>query len=555
MCGRSVPFARNSRIGKKIELILSIAPYTPRAVLADPQRLRQIVINLAGNAIKFTSAGYVELRLSSRDHEIVIEVIDSGIGIAKELHAKVFEPFEQGDSSTTRKFGGTGLGLSISRKLAIQMGGSLELESVVGMGSTFRCTLPLPLIDSPDTKRELLKADSPDLAIELAIQHPEQRQAIHDTLLGYGYKIDVPGKLCVADDTSLAAELSSVDESVHHRKLVWLAHADDSETSITAQASAVLIKPVVPDDLLRVVKNLLMGAANEIQPNPSSESLSVKVETSEVEPPTRATEVGDDASESTKAQVLIVDDSEVNRTVIRDFLALAGYASDSATGGSEAIRKCMEQPQQYMVVLMDLQMPEMDGVETTQQLFANYQSLECPAPNVIALTAHATTEHEQRCLAAGMKHFLRKPVVPEELIDVVDSILMPQRRLASSSRVTTPIAVVPTVPHWQQTMLRLSGGNEATMRSLADAFCIEVPQLCTTIQHASQDGHLKEVRRAAHTLKSCLKYVAPASDWQIAESLELAALNEQKTEVDRLQPLAFEIANRWQNTVATWLSK
>ncbi len=584
--------------GKDLELILSIAPDTPRAVLADPQRLRQIVINLAGNAIKFTPTGYVELRLSYRDQLFLIEVVDSGIGIAKELHAKVFEPFEQGDSSTTRKFGGTGLGLSISRKLAIQMGGSLELESVVGMGSTFRCSLPLPVVDSPDTKRALLQNDSAETLVHLAIRHPEQRQAIHSILIAYGYHVTALGDsagpgLWIADDTAVANRMmldnkADTAASLTDSPLIWLARAEESEQTIPAHASAVLIKPIAPEDLLRVVKKVigdrpaqqclvtpaqqsLVTPAQQSLVTPAQQSLVTNAQeplvttarepqTARSQPTVNGVDLGQDRESETPrdlshARLLVVDDSEVNRTVIHDFLSLAGYSSDAVPSGAEALRRCAEQPGLYHAILMDLQMPEMDGVETMQQLRAFYESNGSSPPPVIALTAHATKEHERRCLDAGMQCFLCKPVVPEELIDAVDSVLMPPQRAPRPVKVPVAEQTIAAIPVWQTTMLRLAGGNELTMRSLAEAFCTEVPQLCDAIEQAISDENFKELRRAAHTLKSCLRYVAPASDWQVAESLELAGLNEQLSKLEQLKPQVFDIAQRWVNTVSEWLGR
>lgn len=534
--------------GKDIEMVLSIAPDVPRSVLADAKRIRQIVINLAGNAIKFTPQGHVLLRMRAEppipsgqpaineNPLIVIEMIDSGIGIDKDLQRKIFEPFEQGDSGTTRRFGGTGLGLSISDQLVRQMGGSIEVESRPGHGSTFRCRLPLPTTD----RESAVPQRPPQQAIPIAVEihHPVQRTALCDLLSARGYRIERRAKLRLVDQTAAAganrtpqAEASFAGDE----RVIWIARVDDSPPDNASPEQPVLFKPILPDDLFRAIEQAphSIAATPRISPVPA---------TSPWEEPAR--------SDVSKGRLLVVDDSEVNRTVIRDFLTLAGFQADVVDGGAAAI--CATARHAYDCILMDLQMPELDGIETMQQIIRQCDDRHQIAPPVIALTAHATTEHQNRCLEAGMKSFLVKPIDRVKLLEVVEAVLQAagDPATAAGSSVSSP----ETLPadHWQSKLLASAGGNRETMLGIAEAFLIEVPQLCELLQSSLESKNIKVVRRAAHTLKSCLKYVAPQSDWQVALDIENATQANDLEVAIQLAPEAVRIGQYWCDQIRQW---
>ncbi len=517
-------------VGKDIELVLSVAPNVPKTVLADPQRLRQIVMNLAGNAIKFTPRGHVQLRLTMPANLVVIEVMDSGVGIAKDLQQKIFEPFEQGDSGTTRRFGGTGLGLSISDQLVRQMGGRIEVDSRSGHGSTFRVLLPLPVTaPTPTVLRHIDEANT--IAVE--IRHPVQRAAITDFLVASGYQVDRRAKLRIIDQTpDMRPTFShgkkfgfSVADDDH---VVWLARVDDPPLSIARPEQPVLFKPILPEELLRAIDQALATT------NSATPSL-LSVASRPLEP---IQQPG-----VTKRRLLVVDDSEVNRTVIHDFLYNAGYQADVVAGGAAAI--VATGTTSYDCILMDLQMPELDGVETMQLIVRQCQHRGVEAPPVIALTAHATDEHQTRCLNAGMKSFLVKPIDPTLLIDAVDSLLGNIPDLPTSPAAFMPANHEQPVEDWQVKLLASAGGDRGTMVALAHAFVTEVPQLCRSLQSALDAGNEREARRAAHTLKSCLKYVAPQVDWQVALEIENATQVHDLECAKHLAPQAIQLGQHW----------
>ena len=560
--------------GKDLELVLDIKPDVPRHVLVDAKRLRQIVINLASNAIKFTPRGHVLLRMSMqtpalkskpmwKDHAatshepastplVAIEMIDSGIGIAKELQDKIFEPFEQGDSGTTRRYGGTGLGLSISQQLIKHMGGQIEVVSRPGHGSTFRCLLPLPVMNNtafdsesvPVARPEETAANSETRRVAVDIKNQVQRAVITDILIASGYRIDRNAALRIADhshglrdahDLKLAGEANSFQSSnTEPRRVIWLARVDDPSLSTQTANDCVLLKPVLPDDLLDALhKSPVVSSKNESSVISLLDKPEAKYDTA-------------------AAHLLVVDDSEVNRTVIHDFLALAGFRAQVVSSGAEAIvatGKC-----NFDCVLMDLQMPEMDGVETMRQIARQCRDLQRPMPPVIALTAHATDEHRRRCLAAGMKSFLVKPIDATKLIDAVATVTgkrPTEKHLEPAERHADD---VPAVKPWQRKMLASAGNDQETMRALAEAFVIEVPQLCESLTNSLAVGDLKTARRAAHTLKSCLKYVAPTEDHQCALEVEMAASLNDLGKAQRLTPKTIQIAERWVRQVESYLN-
>jgi len=568
-------------VGKDIELILSISPDVPRRVLADAKRLRQIVINLAGNAIKFTPRGHVWLRMTSNpvatrskasfaemhskslaiaSPSITIEMIDTGIGIAKEMQAKIFEPFEQGDSGTTRRYGGTGLGLSISNQLVKQMGGSIEVISRPGHGSTFRCHLPLPTTADTSSHQPIKQPKSLSRKIDLDISNPVQRNAITDLLVSQGYRIDHRATLKIVDLSKSKTTRRSIPAktvSASHRdaklrefrsdlpldlssreRIIWLANVDDVTPMLDQRPQIVLLKPIIPDELLAAIKQL-SSACPAIGKAP-------QVNAPESIVPTTLTNTRHE-------RLLVVDDSEVNRTVIRDFLSLAGIECDVADCGAAAIMAAGKN--RYDCILMDLQMPEMDGIETMQQITGQCEDRNVPVPPIIALTAHATNEHRTRCLAAGMKSFLVKPIDPKKLIEEVDNVLNCRRTPEGETHEQLGLQEFsPKTDDWQAKMRACVGGDQETCLALAEAFVVEVPQLCESLRAAVESGQMKQAHRAAHTLKSCLKYLAPDADWQFVFEIERAAAANDLDTAKKMTPEAIAIAQTWTDQVMAFIA-
>ncbi len=526
-------------IGKPLHLIFSIDAATPRHVIADSKRLRQIVINLAGNAIKFTPSGIVHVRLSvlappspwtqptstsrpsTRVQTIVLDVIDTGVGIAADKHHTVFDAFERGEASTTQRFGGTGLGLSISDGLVRRFGGKIELESEVNVGSRFRCLLPLEVATSESAAQKVL---IPDDAL-VSVQDPTVRLAITEMLLGL--HVNAHSRLPKRKPTSrrpliwvLDVTSPFIKELRQKRRpqdtVIWLTRLGQGVPHEARSIDPVLVEPVLPSELFQV---LVSEQITLDSPASSPDEIESNVPVDGY-------------------RVLVVDDSEVNRVLLNDQLSSAGYHVDLACDGNEACSKAIER--YYDCILMDLQMPDMDGTDATRAIQSHYQSKGEAKPPVIALTAHATDQHRKLCLDAGMDGFLTKPVDRTKLLKAISELIDVEARPLPSIDPTAQDSTIEP-PTWQRRLSDLAGDDPQTIAAICDAFLEEVPQLVARLRESVETADSRSAARAAHTLKSCLKHVADDDDVALIHELEKRAtggLPLTKSHVDHAESIA-----------------
>jgi signal transduction histidine kinase/CheY-like chemotaxis protein len=416
---------------KSLELVLRWRSGTPRRVVGDAGRIRQVLVNLIGNAVKFTERGNVLVTVGVAGTpgdgvQVTFSVEDSGVGIAPDQLDTVFEKFTQGDSSTTRRYGGTGLGLAISRQLAELMGGSLTVASQVGRGSTFTLTLPFELADSrdaeplvdqrlagarvlvidpSDARRTALAASLRDAGLDasdtsscaegLALiaakkDGPEAYQVVivdHHLMRGCG------GSLTDAIPDSLA-----VVAMVSRRgQTAWLAGSQP------IKADAMLLKPVRPSQVPGAVATAL--CLDDAGRGPAAER--------------RVERVANGAAPAIRASVLVAEDNPVNQRVAMRMLEKMGCRVDLASNGQEACEMIAQRD--YDAVLMDCQMPVMDGFEATAAIRRAGNGM-ATAP-IVAMTAYALAGDRDRCLAAGMTDYLSKPIDAAELREVLTRCL------------------------------------------------------------------------------------------------------------------------------------
>ena len=409
--------------GKGLELVVDVHGL-PRRLRGDSTRLTQALLNYASNAVKFTERGSVVLSaraVEESDGEVVLrcEVRDTGIGIAPEQQARIFDAFEQADSSTTRRYGGTGLGLAITRRLAELMGGAVGVESALGQGSTFWFTARLGRTENG--ARTPAAGDLRGQRALLVDDLPEARAALGTLLKAMGLRVDMAESGAVAlarakeadaaNDPyaivlfdSRVAKMDGVEATCRLKSLV-LKHApkvalitdfDDDpvrEESQQAEYEAVLVKPVSASSLHGALVNVLQGDAS---PFP------VPVPPSVAEHDLRQFYHG--------ARILVVEDNQINQEVVIELLREAGLEADLAQNGIEAVERVQER--NYDLILMDVQMPHMDGLEATRVIRSLAGRQDVP---IVALTANAYEEDRQRCLDAGMNDHLGKPVEPARL--------------------------------------------------------------------------------------------------------------------------------------------
>jgi two-component system sensor histidine kinase/response regulator len=402
---------------KNLELVYEIDDAIPDNLVGDPGRLRQIVLNLVSNAVKFTLQGEVALNvtLESQSAELVVlhfAIRDTGIGIPSEKQQLVFAAFSQADSSTTRRFGGTGLGLSISRQLVALMNGKIWVESVVGEGSCFHFTAEFKC-EQPPAEAAPLPA-LPNLSVLVVDDHPATRQLLSGTLSKHGM-------------SAVAAESAAAALEILERQSFDFALIDARMPEMSGFALAQSIHKQWPNRHIQLVMLTsfgLPGAANPPLDGAISAHLSKPVKVSDLfkilcelsssRDIAAAPALGRDdlLRNSAKAlRILVADDNLVNQKVAKRMLERLGHTVALANDGKEALSAI--KTASFDLVMMDVQMPEMDGLEATRCI-REWEAGKTRIP-IIALTAHAMNSHREECLAAGMDSFLAKPILLESL--------------------------------------------------------------------------------------------------------------------------------------------
>jgi PAS domain S-box-containing protein len=411
---------------KEIELAGLIECSVPRQLRGDAGRIRQVLTNLVGNAIKFTEVGEVTVRVScdverEQDCDLRFKVSDTGLGISPETQKKLFKAFSQADSSTTRKFGGTGLGLAISRQLVEKMGGEIGVESALGKGSTFWFTTRLrkspPRLSTLDLNHRLINIRA--LVVD---DHAVSGQFIHEQIAAWKMRSDLattgaealsrlysaarerdPYQLAIIDqqvpdmDGMALAQKIKTAPTVSETRLILLAGFGKRVSSEELRASGFTdccSKPVRQSALFDCLANAVNEASAPLPPSPAEQQ-----QPSSLIPGRQ------------KARVLVAEDNPVNQMVALGQLKQLGYMAEIACNG-RAVLDALERTH-YDIILMDCQMPEIDGYEATRRIRTRNDGF--PQPYIIAMTAHAMTGDSEKCLEAGMNDHVSKPVVLQKL--------------------------------------------------------------------------------------------------------------------------------------------
>jgi PAS domain S-box-containing protein len=543
---------------KGLELACHIAPEVPATVVGDPVRLRQVLINLVGNAIKFTERGEVVVDVQMQkteggrqkekqaDHSSLLhfQVRDTGIGIPADKQALIFEAFAQVDGSTTRKYGGTGLGLAISSRLVERMGGRIWVESVPSQGSTFHFTarfgghdgalepparmepgrlrdLSVLVVDDNATNRRILEEmlrqwHMKPIAVEsaaAALQALEQAQRTGEPFALVLLDAHMPE----VDGFSLAERIREHPD-LAGATVMMLSSACQPVDTRRCQAlglAAYLTKPIKQTDLYRAILaalgSPLAGTPAPAAPAPSRPGRSLRL--------------------------LLAEDNLVNQKLAVRLLEKQGHRVVVAANGTEAVRTVSREP--FDLVLMDVQMPEMDGFEATAAIRQREKSTGRHTP-ILAMTAYAMKGDRERCLEAGMDGYISKPIQPRELCEAIE-------RLAPKA---APSAVNDTLD--RQEALERVGGDAALLRELVEVFLADCPRLWRDIGDALARGDARQLNRAAHTLKGAVSTFGAHTAREAAQHLELlgqkgdlsgaaGAVARLETELERLKPALLEL--------------
>ena len=532
-----VPFALRDRLGdalktlgyrahsKGLELACHIHPDVPDALLGDPSRLRQVVINLVGNAIKFTRQGEVVLEVSvdsATQEEAVLHfsVKDTGIGIDQSKLQQIFLPFEQADSSTTRKYGGTGLGLAICTRIVGLMGDRLWAESQPGSGSKFQFKARFPLaseqaiearqidplfvhnckvliVDDNSTNRRILDEMLRSWGMETSTA--SSAKAAFE-LLYHAQREQQPFRLVIADvqmpevDGFTLARQINLDPKLRNTVVIMLssgAHPGDLPRSKDLGIAVQLLKPVKQSELFDAIVESLGTSASEEPP-------------AAVEP---------DLDALHPLQVLLAEDSIVNQKLAVALLQKRGHHVVVANNGIEAVEAV--RTRKFDVVLMDVQMPEMDGFEATAVIRAQEKKNGGHLP-ILAMTAHAMKGDRELCLQAGMDDYIAKPIRANELFTTLDrlrgSLPFPVKPQHAAPADSTGIDFAAALVH--------ADGDHALLRELLQLFLTESPSLLESLKQAIPAGDGRLLKRAAHTLRGTLTTVGASDLADIAARLE-----------------------------------
>ncbi|HUG44388.1 MAG TPA: response regulator [Acidobacteriota bacterium] len=506
---------------KGLELAVLVRPGVPDRVVGDITRVRQILVNLVGNAIKFTETGevtvkidVVEERLNSRECVLQFEVRDSGIGIPPAKQEVIFESFSQADSSMTRNFGGTGLGLAITSQLVDMMGGRIWVDSDVGKGSCFYFTVrmgisrnePGPgegppsanlagvralIVDDNATNRRVLQemlkqwrmttveVCSGTAALE-AFQEERQRGESFDLVI-------LDSQMPEMDGFQVAEQIRSrgFGNETTIMMLTSVGQSGDSQRCRQLGIQAYLVKPVQGHELRASIQSVLTSASRE----PAGE---------DAFKPAAANAARELDRSETRLRILVAEDNVVNQTVAQKMLEKRGHAVRIVENGKKAVEAF--QKEAFDLVLMDIQMPEMDGFEATasiRQLERGDGSDRLPIP-IIAMTAHAMKGDRERCLSAGMDAYVSKPLQITELLQVIHS-------LVENDRSDLPGAAADSLSQFDEkgALDRVEGDVEL-LHELAALFQQNYPKLIHSMQQAVEDQNGELLTRSAHTLKGAL---------------------------------------------------
>ena len=537
---------------KQLELICPANPMSDTWYHGDPGRIRQILTNLLSNAIKFTNQGEITLLCFPEFEEglLRIEVTDTGIGLTQQQQEKLFQRFSQADASTTRQFGGTGLGLAISKQLAELMGGDVGVTSEPGEGSTFWVTLRLPPPVNAPVK--LPEVDFGNIKILVVDDNPSCRELIHQLLTDWKIHHDL------ADSGPAALELLYEANSNHQPFSIALL-----DQQMPGMDGIRLNRLMKEDPQLSLIKRImvspigLVGDSNKLQHLGFSGFLSKPVVQSELTAVIQQVLTGNNDSQTLitshvaeqlpqfKARVLVAEDSPTNQAVIKGMLNKFGIMANLVNDGEEAIHSLEHIP--YDLVLMDCQMPVMDGLSATQAIREPNSAVMNHLIPVVAITANAMKDDRDRCIAAGMNDYLTKPVDLDQLNTVLKRWLPDHCVISNPPRTETNLknnvktefethfepkpggsqsAAAPLGKETEifdhQAMKEQLMDDVDLIRSVAEIFLQDMPQMISEIKEQAAASDPTQVALQAHKIKGASSSVGGKALYSLARDLELA---------------------------------
>ena len=546
-------------LDKGLEFFLNIDRDLPPAVTGDPGRLRQILTNLVGNAIKFTEAGEIVLSITALEAtadssaNIRFSITDTGIGIPSEHIDNLFKAFSQEDASTTRQFGGTGLGLSISQQLCELMGGEISASSIKGEGSCFSFSAYMPACESLDiinlprlnlrgqhilvvddnrTNRTLLRdqlsLDGADITVAVDA-HDALRKLAHRPCADYFSVAILDMQMPLLNGAGLG-ELIHQDESLKNMKLIMmtsLVEKNAQQKFADLGFSAYLTKPVKPSDLLKTLAVVIDGgeALEKSSPLLSEDNLP--------------------RIKNAEARILLVEDNPINQIVALDNLQAVGFNADAVADGQEALNALAQAPKTapYELILMDCQMPVLDGYQTTRAIRLG-DGIPNPQIPIIAMTANAMKGDDQKCFDAGMDDYISKPIDVELLQQKLQQWL-PKQKFSAEPPLTTKekqtnideSECAADLKIWDQAaLLKRVRSKPERVTMLVNLFIESYPDQIEQLQQAIHDADSNAVFNHAHALKGAAANLGAERLTEICSDIEHAGRKQDLAHCQEMLP-------------------
>lgn len=527
---------------KGLHLAVDIDPRLPRRLRGDPTRLRQILLNLGGNAIKFTESGTVSLRIclpilcpteAGSELMLRLEVEDTGIGLSEEQMGRLFRPFEQADSSTARKFGGTGLGLAISHRLADMMGGRIGVDSSLGQGATFWVEIPMTIVDPQPV---MPPADISDCAVAVVgfqdTPYEMILRAVRFARAPEPLRLDSPEALFEAAKAGTLPNLILVEAMLSGGQGVTLVRdldriAPDPERKLVLVASRLLFSSLSSAErsgyyatLIHPVRRIrLWNVMAASRGRVALEKLNMTGMASDAGfvPPSL------EDARAANAVILVAEDNKTNQIVISRHLHRLGYAHEIVENGKQALMRLTEGG--FGLLLTDFHMPEMDGFELTRAIRAGEAGSGHHLP-IVALTADALVGTEQHCLDAGMDAYLTKPIESARLATMLESRLPQALDLRQSGEFKKSRPSEPVTDRIDPDIFSLDrltdsfGAFDQEARDFLRAFVDELPDRIKGIEIAVSAGNVPTARAEAHSLKGAALSIGATRLGHLASDLE-----------------------------------
>ncbi|NEX15057.1 MAG: hypothetical protein C1943_00095 [Halochromatium sp.] len=527
---------------KSIELVVDVTQAVPQQLMGDPLRLRQILTNLTSNAVKFTEAGEIHLTADVRwandgRYELLFQVRDTGVGIPAALQEGVFEAFKQADGSTTRQYGGTGLGLAICKRIIALMQGRIWLRSTPGQGTTFLFTAMFDAVPSEVRQPPQLPSSAQPVRVMIVEGNPYLLDVTERMLTGFGCRVEglANGEAAMArcrDRGAAPIDVALIDVDLPGVDGIKVATALKEASTAAAvvmlrpggregrfedgdrlSVDRWLSKPLKQSQLFDTMMELL-GTL----PAPSSSMQRAKPS----------------ESEFADVKVLLAEDNAINQRVAVEILKRAGIAVETAENGTIAVERAATGG--YDLILMDVQMPELDGLAATEAIRKQIGDRDTP---IIAMTAHAMQGDRERCLEAGMDDYVSKPIDREALIATIKRHLRP-RRTPQTDRAADHAGTLMDDPELDKALdvsegVARVGGDLDLYRTILRMYCDDYRDFCLGLRQLVSLGEYEKARIKAHDLKGASGNVSATRVYQLALALEEACRAQDSAQISTLR--------------------